>query len=161
MKRIVLSLPVVMILLATILPARASTQQPFNAMLVTPEAPMDCDRIWIDGGAFHFRGCDQTGTVTGDLSGTIVLTVNLDLRAAGEGGPQEGTAQVKGNITLNGGNEASYTVSANALFQGGVLTGNIVMFGVGSFKGTYIVGKLIGITDGLVQVKGTILTTNP
>ncbi len=30
-------------------------------------------------GVFHFRGYDQTGTVTGDLSGTIVLTVNLDL----------------------------------------------------------------------------------
>ena len=160
MKAIVLSLLVLVTLMTAIPSARASTQQPFKAMLVTPEAPMDCDRIWVDGGVFHARGCEQTGTITGDMSGTMVLTVNLDLRASGEGGPQDGTAQVKGNITLEGGNDVSYTMSANALFQEGVLNGNIVILGVGTFKGTFIIGKLIGIADGFVKVAGTMLTTN-
>ncbi len=142
------------------IPSAGASTRPFNAMLVTPESPANCDRMWVEGGVFHARGCDQTGTITGDLSGTMVLIVSLDLRAAGEGGPQEGTAQVKGNITLNGGNGVSYTVSADALFRGGVLTGNIAMLGVGSFKGTFIVGKLLGIADGLVQVTGTMLTAN-
>ena len=155
----VLSLMIILGLMTTIpYSAKASTQRPFNATLVTPQSPQDCERTWIEGGIFHARNCYQSGTITGDLSGTMILSVNFNLRAAGENGPQDGTDQVKGIITV--GNEESYTISANALFQGGVLTGRTVILGVGSSKGTFIVGELTGISDGIVQISGTLLTTN-
>jgi len=88
----------------------------------------------------------------------MVWSLNLNILACCSGPPQDGTAQVKGTITLDGQSTVSYTISLEARFRDGVISGKALIDGVGSFEGIHIVGTISGISDGPVDVTGTMIT---
>jgi hypothetical protein len=59
-------------------PAMArATKTPFSA--TETSAPVQEGTSWVSGHIFHVRDEVDAGTVTGDLEGTIISTVNLNV----------------------------------------------------------------------------------
>ena len=150
----------ILFVLTSVTPGRAvaATKQPFSAAIVIPPGGPSCDRLWIDeDDVIHARGCVQSGTITGDIEGEVLLRLNMNLASVGENGPQEGVVNAKGTITMDGG-EVAYTLSMSVVFAGGVGTGSFIMRGVNEFAGTHVMGTITVNGDDPAEMIGIIFT---
>jgi hypothetical protein len=96
----------------------------------------DPGKQWVsDGSIAHTRDQIQTGPVSGDLSGSIMVTGRADVTVA----TQTGTGSGKFTITATGG---TWEGSFEGRFDGGVFFGKLVAHGTGDFAGSLLRGTI-------------------
>ena len=124
-------------------PTAPSVTRPlFAAATTTPVSASgtltitDPGKQWVsDDGIGHIRDQVQTGPVSGDLSGSIMVTGRSDLTVA----TQTGTGSGKFTITATGG---TWEGSFEGTFDGGVFSGKLVAHGTGDFAGSLLRGTI-------------------
>jgi hypothetical protein len=83
MRRFMLLAMVTGVALTTLArPAMAATKTPFTAVAVY-DTFGDPERQWYSDGVLHIRGQLISGTITGDLEGTISIVINLNINEDG------------------------------------------------------------------------------
>ncbi len=108
---------------------------------------------WVSGGIFHLRNQTQSGPVTGDITGTVMVTGRSDVRVA----DMTGTSSGKFTITAGAG---TWEGSFEGRFDGGVFSGKLVTRGAGAFAGQILRGSLNQTAPNRTYfLTGTILTT--
>jgi formylmethanofuran dehydrogenase subunit C len=137
MRRSMVALVVAGVGLASLAgPVLAEATTSFTATEITVQmgAP---DRVWVSGHILHIRGEVDTGTLAGDLVGTIITTIN-------------------GNVDLNTGNgtlDGSFVIATASETWTGSFRGTITPSGgSGSFVGQGVTGTTI---------IGTFIQTSP
>jgi hypothetical protein len=136
MRRIVLLVMVALGLMALAAPAPAATRTPvtFTDTTISTGTPK---RVWTSGGVLHVRGMPQTTAVSGDLTGTFSLQVNLNLDLA------TGTGELYGKFILTTSTvtwEGSFTAQITSTGASGKFIGQ------GS-DGTKIIGTFTQISS--------------
>jgi hypothetical protein len=96
----------------------------------------DPGKQWAsDDGIAHIRHQVQTGPVSRDLSGSIMVTGRSDVTVA----TQTGTGSGKFTITATGG---TWEGRFGGTFDGGVFSGKLVAHGTGDFAGSLLRGTI-------------------
>ena len=96
----------------------------------------DPGKQWVSGHKIlHIRDQIQTGPVSGDLSGSIMVTGRADVTVA----TQTGTGSGQFTITATGG---TWEGRFEGSFDGGVFFGKLVAHGTGDFAGLILRGTI-------------------
>ena len=142
-----------LLLAATAPQARAASRESFTATITfgplgTPE------KFWIDDqGVAHYRGVPSTGTITGDIVGTVSSLSNANFDAAGNG-------DTSSFFTISPASGGTWTGHANSTLVAGVASGKLVAQGSGALDGTKIMGSTMFLlfVDEPEIVQGIILS---
>ncbi len=127
-------------------PAMAqATRTPFSA--TETSGPVQEGKSWVSGHILHIRGELDAGTVTGDLEGTITITVNLNVEM------NTGKGELYGTFTI-----ATDAVSWSGSFAGAI-SGPLSSgrFGGQGTDGTNLMGHFTQTGENTFDLSGIIL----
>jgi hypothetical protein len=130
-------------------PAMArATKTPFSA--TETSVPVQEGTTWISGHIFHIRGEVDAGPVTGDLEGTITITVNLNVDM------NTGKGELFGTFTLAT-DEVTWSGSFAGAISGPLSSGR---FGGQGTDGTKVMGHFTQTGENTFDLSGIILDPN-
>jgi len=99
----------------------------------------DAGKQWVSGGGIaHTRDQTQSGTVSGDLTGTTTVMGRSDVAVA----TMDGTASGEFTITVTAPAVGTFEGRFAGTFTGGVFSGETVGKGTGAFAGQILRGTI-------------------
>jgi hypothetical protein len=109
---------------------------------------------WLSDSIAHIRDQTQSGSVSGDLTGTATVMGRSDVAVA----TMDGTASGKFTITATAPAVGAFEGSFAGTYTGGVFSGKIVGQGTGAFAGQILRGTISQAAPNMVYtLTGTIL----
>jgi len=114
----------------------------------------DPGTLRVSGGVAHTRDQTQSGTVSGDLTGTTTVMGRSDVAVA----TMDGTASGEFTITVTAPAVGTFEGSFAGTFTGGVFSGKTVGQGTGAFAGQILRGTISQTAPNMsYTLTGTIL----
>ena len=108
----------------------------------------------VMGGIAHIRDQTQSGTVSGDLTGTTTVMGRSDVEVA----TMDGTASGEFTITVSAPEVGTFEGRFAGTFTGGVFSGHTVGQGTGAFAGQVLRGTISQTAPNMTYtLSGTIL----
>lgn len=163
-------LVVCVVLIAGTFPATAlasshhtATRTPMTITSTVVEI-LDEGESWVDdAGIFHVRGQVQAEEVSGDASGSAIVTVNVDFLAVGECTEEScpGYTEAWGTIEVTdeaGTWEGHWTQSYSDVPDEEYFFGSLILHGHGGNAGMTFFGEFTDATEDSVTVEGVVQT---
>lgn len=125
---------------------------------------MDAGEEWVDeAGIYHVRGETQHDEVSGDISGTAIVVINVDFLAAGDCAeePCPGLTEVWGEVKIedeNGWWTGRFTQSFSDIPDEEYAFTSIALSGRGGNAGMTFIGEFTSIEESSVTIEGVLST---